>query len=944
MLSRRFVWLLGVLTVSFAITLYFPKTVTAQSNQPRLIPLSGDNNPEPRILPIFPAQDFVIYGRAGATVDEAVYPNFVKPTDPNPKLLDRARTDVGIVAGVEYRPIPHALDPERLVHPSNIGFLGPENLQRMPDLETFFNFSGTVELLTTDITLARYDIVISEIMWGVDQGLRDKTGTIQVEKVDASGNRILDNQGAVQFVDVPVPLLLSQEVQWFEFYNTTTEDITADLYLLFTPFVSYPDQDSVEIGGTTYKVLDAVSTLFGGRWELPGKSGRRPSTAFVSAYRIIDYDTVEDSELTRNEQLAGIPFGSYEDNWEKTPDEGRRNTVLTIIVGSNLVNLPYVATPGAKHVPERYTKSLKTTTTSSNKVVINEVRNDTSRANIDWIELKNVSSRTVDLEDWELTIVTDVDEDDDLVDLPPYELAKGEILLILNEYPSSTELAEGIDIEAPEEHRRLGGLTHKYFVSEDLDLPADKKFVLLLRSEYDQNGKDEAIEDYAGNGFFSDGFTRFWPRLAQRLPINVEDFGDASFASKSQAWARIRYEKDDGHHEEAWNIVEAQGGLGYVPGVDLNYAPGTPGYENTAIKTQLENKKFSVPNEIEYDDGDISISEIMYDPGPNQNRVQWIELYNSSKTQAINLEDWEFEIRNLDDEERTYINGSFAFQEVVILPNQALLLVSKNKGTNVPSNRVYDLYRNHRRELELARWPNRLLNPNGFHLKLTDKADPERDGDDLIVDEVGNLKFESGERGKAWDLPEINPERRRSLVRLYGGRFKPDKGRRDGKPNSPDAGMKAESWRRFPTNGISMSYYGSHSDLGSPGYRLGGPLPVVLSSFRPVRMETGEVLIKWRTASELNNAGFNILRSERREGDFTVINVKGIIRGHGTSSEQHLYFYTDTTAKPDVVYYYRIEDVSFDGMRQTLATVRLKGEVSAAGKFTTIWGRLKAQE
>ena len=123
--------------------------------------------------------------------------------------------------------------------------------------------------------------------------------------------------------------LTSQEVQWFEFYNTTDREITAELYLLFTPFRSHIERETVHFDGTDYKVIDALSTLFGGRWELPGKSGRRPTTAFVSTYRNIDYDRVEDSDLDRrNAQVAGIPFGSYEDSWEATPDEGRRNTVL----------------------------------------------------------------------------------------------------------------------------------------------------------------------------------------------------------------------------------------------------------------------------------------------------------------------------------------------------------------------------------------------------------------------------------------------------------------------------------------------------------------------------------------------------------------------------------------------------------------------------------------
>ena len=406
---------------------------------------------------------------------------------------------------------------------------------------------------------------------------------------------------------------------------------------------------------------------------------------------------------------------------------------------------------------------------------------------------------------------------------------------------------------------------------------------------------------------------------------------------------RIRYEEDDGHHKDAWEIVEAQGGIGYAAGADLEYAPGTPGYENTALKTQMKNRISPAPD-AEYDDGDLSISEIMYDPGPNRNQVQWIELYNSSETQAINLKGWEMEIHNFEDEDGTYIAGGFEFDDAIILPNQTLLLVSENAATNVPSNRVYDLYRKHRRELELTRWPHLLLSPTAFYLKLTDKADPGRDGDDIVVDEVGNLKVEGGTRSKIWDLPKVNPERRRSIVRLYGGLFKPEKGGLDGKPSPPDKGMSAEGWRRFSVKGLNLSFYGTRDDLANPGYRMGAPLPVTLSSFRPVRMKTGEVFIKWRTESELNNAGFNILRSERRDGEFEVINVKSIIPGQGTSSEHHLYAYTDTTAKPNVIYYYRIEDVSFDGVRQTLATVRLKGDISAANKLITNWSQLKSEK
>ena len=96
------------------------------------------------------------------------------------------------------------------------------------------------------------------------------------------------------------------------------------------------------------------------------------------------------------------------------------------------------------------------------------------------------------------------------------------------------------------------------------------------------------------------------------------------------------------------------------------------------------------------------------------------------------------------------------------------------------------------------------------------------------------------------------------------------------------------------------------------------------------------------TESELDNAGFNILRAESKTGEFKVVNLKGIIPGHGTTSEKHTYEWIDTSAKPNVVYYYQIEDVSLDGERATLATTHLRGNVNAAGKATTLrWGELK---
>ncbi len=117
------------------------------------------------------------------------------------------------------------------------------------------------------------------------------------------------------------------------------------------------------------------------------------------------------------------------------------------------------------------------------------------------------------------------------------------------------------------------------------------------------------------------------------------------------------------------------------------------------------------------------------------------------------------------------------------------------------------------------------------------------------------------------------------------------------------------------------------------------PLPVTLSSFKATRTAEGAI-INWTTESEVNNAGFNIHRSRTKTGEFQKINVK-LIQGAGTTGERSTYAWTDTTAKPNTVYYYRIEDVSHAGEHQVLTTTRLRGFISAKGKMITQWADLK---
>ncbi|MCS6988881.1 MAG: T9SS type A sorting domain-containing protein [Chloroherpetonaceae bacterium] len=83
-------------------------------------------------------------------------------------------------------------------------------------------------------------------------------------------------------------------------------------------------------------------------------------------------------------------------------------------------------------------------------------------------------------------------------------------------------------------------------------------------------------------------------------------------------------------------------------------------------------------------------------------------------------------------------------------------------------------------------------------------------------------------------------------------------------------------------------------------------LPVELVSFAAQLTQDG-VWLSWRTASELNNAGFNV---ERKMGnaDWTTI---GFVRGNGTTTQAQSYSFLDRTASGKVQY--RLKQVDFDG-------------------------------
>ncbi len=345
--------------------------------------------------------------------------------------------------------------------------------------------------------------------------------------------------------------------------------------------------------------------------------------------------------------------------------------------------------------------------------------------------------------------------------------------------------------------------------------------------------------------------------------------------------------------------------------------------------------------------GKVTISEIMFATDEGVNEIQWIEIFNSSDTETVVLDaddGWELIIENYDDSEWTTMSrfGTINFKNKgdvkTIPPNQTVLIVSargRNSDTkHFASTRVFSVYTELAGEFGMNSRRDPFLHPTkGFHIQLVD-------GENELADEVGNLDGRTRTSDKpTWQLPNGRTKDgdRTSIIRRYSAKGIGRNGtQREGWIPAAETNFSYLSKKKIET------WYGISSDYGTPGIHAGGALPVQLSHFRPERTEAGTVIIKWTTESELDNAGFNILRAETRTSVFQVINTQ-LIPGAGTTAERNIYTWTDATAKPNVVYYYQIEDVSFAGERQTLATSRLKGTISANGKLATRWAGLKSQ-
>ena len=320
----------------------------------------------------------------------------------------------------------------------------------------------------------------------------------------------------------------------------------------------------------------------------------------------------------------------------------------------------------------------------------------------------------------------------------------------------------------------------------------------------------------------------------------------------------------------------------------------------------------------------VVLSEFMFESEGGENGLpQWIEVFNN-KSSETNLRGWKLQWKRL---QPSLLEVTTTFKEDFIIPAQQSRVIvtalgrhSGGGGVNLSDEAVYQLHVLHAEELlqdDIAN-RNRLITRGGFSLKLLNR-------NDVVVDQIGTLNGDQ----QTWQLHEsLIDGVRSSLIRRFDH-------------SVPRSGLERRGWRSaYNTKRLVAGlYYGHQNDLGTPGYRRGKPLPINLSHFS-VRFDKDRVVINWTTESELNNAGFNILRSTSPTKNFRPINPK-LIQGAGTTGQRNEYQFIDKTAKSDVAYYYRLEDVDLSGTRAFLNTYRLRGVITPTGKRITNWGTLK---
>ncbi len=100
------------------------------------------------------------------------------------------------------------------------------------------------------------------------------------------------------------------------------------------------------------------------------------------------------------------------------------------------------------------------------------------------------------------------------------------------------------------------------------------------------------------------------------------------------------------------------------------------------------------------------------------------------------------------------------------------------------------------------------------------------------------------------------------------------------------------------------------------------PVPVELTSFT-ASTDNNEVVLSWQTATETNNSGFEVRRSDNEEPGTDNWEKIGFVEGRGTSTQKNNYSFIDKNLEAGN-YSYRLVQIDFNGTRTESKVVNVE--------------------